>query len=501
MRGKSLLGLILLLALAVAVTAADANTNCSTDNDCGVNFECRVGKCSHKGMFPLRYTDILATILFILISSMTNIAGIGGGAIYSPLVIMILDYEVTKAIYIAYVVTFGGVLSNFFINVRMRQSESRLPYINYTIAALSLPLLLSGTVVGTILNKVAPDLVILVTLVVLLVVVMKKSVVKAKQLYKQEQQNKEIETESQATNVRNDNASSKSKPVSEEEVGGLAVEGAREGLPEVRRIEEIQVVGKENENLALRAEGEATKDKALYAQIDAQEKKILPMNRVAAVVIFTCIILLLNLIKGSSKFKSILGVQICSPVYFICDTISFFLSIALFFTMKHIIRRFAAQKTAVGYSSPFKFQLTDSKVNQLAIVGFIAGVLVGFAGIGGGLVMSPLLLEIGLPPEFASKTSGFTVIFTSFLSVMIAFLSGGLEGLAIAWFLPIVGFGVYLFAGILNHLIFKYNRKSYILFALTFVVIIAIIIIPLYTILQFARGPASKLWATKSLCS
>jgi len=38
-------------------------------------------------------------------------------------------------------------------------------------------------------------------------------------------------------------------------------------------------------------------------------------------------------------------------------------------------------------------------------------------GIGGGLVIVPLLLTIGVPPLVTSATGGFTVLFTSFLSL------------------------------------------------------------------------------------
>eukprot|EP00479_Gromia_sphaerica_P015191 TRINITY_DN9533_c0_g1_i1.p1 TRINITY_DN9533_c0_g1~~TRINITY_DN9533_c0_g1_i1.p1 ORF type:complete len:154 (+),score=14.76 TRINITY_DN9533_c0_g1_i1:46-462(+) len=42
-----------------------------------------------------------------------------------------------------------------------------------------------------------------------------------------------------------------------------------------------------------------------------------------------------------------------------------------------------------------------------------AGACAGCLGIGGGLVLGPLLLEIGLYPPVVSSTSAFTIIFTS----------------------------------------------------------------------------------------
>ena len=43
----------------------------------------------------------------------------------------------------------------------------------------------------------------------------------------------------------------------------------------------------------------------------------------------------------------------------------------------------------------------------------MSGCLSAMLGIGGGLIISPLLLEIGLHPLIASSTSNFLVLFTS----------------------------------------------------------------------------------------
>ena len=45
--------------------------------------------------------------------------------------------------------------------------------------------------------------------------------------------------------------------------------------------------------------------------------------------------------------------------------------------------------------------------------GFFAGLLAGLLGIGGGTILGPLLLEIGLHPVVSTSTSNFLVLFTS----------------------------------------------------------------------------------------
>merc|ERR1719419_2050778 len=52
-------------------------------------------------------------------------------------------------------------------------------------------------------------------------------------------------------------------------------------------------------------------------------------------------------------------------------------------------------------------------VARYMIYAFVCGLLAGCLGIGGGLVLSPLLLELGFYPAVASGISGMAVLVTS----------------------------------------------------------------------------------------
>lgn len=43
----------------------------------------------------------------------------------------------------------------------------------------------------------------------------------------------------------------------------------------------------------------------------------------------------------------------------------------------------------------------------------MSGILAGLLGIGGGLILGPLLLELGLHPTISTATSNFLVLFTA----------------------------------------------------------------------------------------
>lgn len=54
----------------------------------------------------------------------------------------------------------------------------------------------------------------------------------------------------------------------------------------------------------------------------------------------------------------------------------------------------------------------------------MAGTLGGFLGIGGGIILTPVWLEMGIPTIRAQSTSTFTVLFTSFMSLFVTFMTG-----------------------------------------------------------------------------
>jgi len=59
------------------------------------------------------------------------------------------------------------------------------------------------------------------------------------------------------------------------------------------------------------------------------------------------------------------------------------------------------------------------------IYAFVSGTMAGLLGIGGGLVLGPLLLELGIHPVVSAATSNFLVLFTS-SSTSIQFMIEGM---------------------------------------------------------------------------
>jgi hypothetical protein len=97
---------------------------------------------------------------------------------------------------------------------------------------------------------------------------------------------------------------------------------------------------------------------------------------------------------------------------------------ALFFAIK--LMRETTEKKSVGY--PFHSQdvLWDfSKTRFYAFFTFVAGIVAGLIGIGGGMVLGPLMLVMGIYPRVSTATTATMIVLTS-SGVAISFVTSGL---------------------------------------------------------------------------
>uniref|UniRef100_A0A452XFR1 Uncharacterized protein n=1 Tax=Aegilops tauschii subsp. strangulata TaxID=200361 RepID=A0A452XFR1_AEGTS len=64
---------------------------------------------------------------------------------------------------------------------------------------------------------------------------------------------------------------------------------------------------------------------------------------------------------------------------------------------------------------------TSPKAHQILVYcffGVTAGVLAGLLGVGGGVVMGPLFLELGIHPQVSSATASFAMMFSSSMAAV-----------------------------------------------------------------------------------
>ena len=128
--------------------------------------------------------------------------------------------------------------------------------------------------------------------------------------------------------------------------------------------------------------------------------------------------------------------------------------------------------------------------------------MAGLLGIGGGLILGPLLLELGIHPIISTATSNFLVLFTS-SSTSLQFIFHGMMnfkyGLVCTLFSTI---GSYMGTVIIQRLVERTKRSSILIFSLALVLGISTIFIPSHTFIQIYNkmNQGINIWIFESPC-
>lgn len=84
-----------------------------------------------------------------------------------------------------YIIVFGGAVGSYLKNSKETTSTG-LPVINYNLALITLPLLVTGAILGVALNHLLPESVICITLIIVILQSVTKTMKKYKQLREDE---------------------------------------------------------------------------------------------------------------------------------------------------------------------------------------------------------------------------------------------------------------------------------------------------------------------------
>ena len=99
---------------------------------------------------------------------MSNASGLGGGLLFIPVLLLILNFYPHEAIPISKIVIFAGALTSFIQNTKVKRPQRNSKALNYNLIIVNTSNLLLGTVFGVTLNKILPNTLILFLLCILL---------------------------------------------------------------------------------------------------------------------------------------------------------------------------------------------------------------------------------------------------------------------------------------------------------------------------------------------
>ncbi|KAK3024960.1 hypothetical protein RJ639_042767, partial [Escallonia herrerae] len=312
---------------------------------------------SQDTQLRLKPSIVAAGILCFIASSISSAGGIGGGGLFISILTIVAGIDLrTASSFSAFMVT-GGSFANVVCNMFGGKT-----LIDYDIALLSEPCMLFGVSIGVICNVVLPEWLITTLFAVFLAWSSFKTC-KSGVLYWR------LESE------------------------GVTRDGC----------------GRHGKGLVMRAEICDESEPLLGGNENC--KLGIPWMKLGVLILIWFSFFLLYLLRGNRYGQSMVPVEPCGVEYWILSTMQG--PLAIFFTAWILYRR----REKLRNKTPDQ-QATGGASNKLIfpVMALLAGLLGGVFGIGGGMLISPLLLQLGIAPEVTAATCSFMVFFSSSMS-------------------------------------------------------------------------------------
>jgi uncharacterized membrane protein YfcA len=299
------------------------------------------------------------TFLLLAAAFIASAAGVGGGGIFMPLLVACCGMTPGQAVPIAQAMIFGGSVINFMFFVSqchpLSTKGNLRSKIDYDGVVLLEPMLCVGVTVGVIIHRAMPDWFLIVLLCLTLVPAISRTGKKAMTQYRAEQQMS--------------SGPGSSAPAPAPGTGLM-------DIPKLLQINLRQVIG------IIGIWG-------LVLGILLISSEIAPHATVCSLF-------------GALQLAALIGVLVLITM-----------------TMYWMLGRGQPEPTEEQQEEDAKRALVrwcGAGAFKFPLISATAGCLGGLLGLGGGVVMSPVLLEIGMHPEAVQATTAMFVLVSSSLA-------------------------------------------------------------------------------------
>ncbi|XP_058069042.1 sulfite exporter TauE/SafE family protein 3-like [Magnolia sinica] len=371
---------------------------------------------------------VLGSIIGFFGAALGSIGGVGGGGIFVPMLTLIIGFDAKSSTAISKCMIMGAAGSTVYYNLTLRHPTLNLPIIDYDLALLFQPMLMLGISIGIAFNVIFADWMVTVLLIILFLVTSTRAFFKGIETWKKETIMKKEAAkllESSSSKV-NDSPQLEYKP-----------------LPSSPTA---------NRDTELSPDDEVTIIENVYW-------------KELAVLIFVWIAFLIVQIMKTYA-------PTCSMEYWVLNSLQVPIAVAV--TLYEAICLYTGRRVVTSKGK----QCVNWKMHQLFLYcccGILAGIVGGLLGLGGGFILGPLLLELGVPPQVASATSTFVMVFSSSMSVVQNYLLNRFPIPYAAYFILIAIIAAIIGQHVVRKLVTLFGRASLIIFILALTIFVSAI--------------------------
>lgn len=416
-------------------------------------------------------------------SALATSCGIGGGAVYSALILGVQEFEPSEAFPVSnFLILFCGLVT-FSAFVMDKYKNPKNKFIVYDLAVIFGPPMLLGTKFGTIVNKTFSSFILTFAVLFILTFSLQKT-------YKNAQKRKEQERlleEERFSLIKNFNTPLNNNDY-EEKIEKI------EMLDYNDQIDNYQEKAKE-----VLSNKRISED--LKSKFQLEDENPLNWERIRFIAVLELIIVIDQLIEGNSKLSSFIGIKKCSFGYWIVFLCYIAVSLYLIkYSIGVVQQHIKERKIADPEFKSKSLEILEKNVTKVVILAFVAGVVSSSVGIGGGMITNPLFASLGLDPKESSSTSNFLIITTSLAGVILFSFAGQLN----LKFAFVVGVPCFISAFIGSYVVLGYiNRthKSSVLLVIMLYFLLASFVVLIFKTFSLINNEGfSSLFKFKSYC-
>ncbi|XP_027361057.1 sulfite exporter TauE/SafE family protein 3-like isoform X2 [Abrus precatorius] len=378
------------------------------------------GKSSYEPVWPemkFGWRIVVGSIIGFLGAALGSVGGVGGGGIFVPMLALIIGFDPKSSTAISKCMIMGASMSTVYYNLRLRHPTLDMPLIDYDLALIFQPMLMLGISIGVICNVMFADWMVTVLLIILFIATSTKAIFKGVETWKKEtmikkEASKQLEVEPKPGDDYKPLPSGPANPLFEE-------------APILKNI--------------------YWKDLSLLAYV--------------WVAFF-----IVQIVKEYSRT--------CSIQYWVLNFLQ--VPIAISVTLFEAIGLYKGTRVIASKGK----EITNWKIYQICLYcscGMAAGMVGGLLGLGGGFILGPLFLELGIPPQVASATSTFAMVFSSSMSVVQYYFLNRFPVPYAAYFLLVATIAAFIGQHVVRKIIAILGRASIIIFILALTIFISAI--------------------------
>ncbi|GAB4850201.1 hypothetical protein Ancab_029495 [Ancistrocladus abbreviatus] len=384
-----------------------------------INFLWQKGQPPYTHVWPemkFGWRIVVGTIIGFFGAAFGSVGGVGGGGIFVPMLKLIIGFDAKSSTAMSKCMIMGAAGATVYYNLKKRHPALDLPVIDYDLALLFQPMLVLGISVGVAFNVIFADWMVTVLLIILFLGTSTKAFLKGIETWKKE-------------------------TIMKKEAVRLLESSGSNGQVEYKTLP-----GEPNRKIEV----------SVIENVHWKELGIIIAVWVA--------ILALEIAKDHTTS--------CSTAYWVLNLLQVPVAVAASSyeaVMLYKGKRVIASRGQAG---------TNWTIHQLVLhcsVGILAGVVGGLLGLGGGFILGPLFLELGIPPEVSSATATFAMTFSSSMSVVEYYLLERFPVPYALYFFVVAVVSSLVGQYVVRKLIAILGRASLIIFILAFTIFVSAI--------------------------